>query len=71
MTHYRKRERWQLTRTELKAMEHVRKGLPAKAIAHRMHITVRGVKHHLTNIYRKFGVTNRVELHKVVGFHGQ
>ena len=60
---------WQLTRRELKVLEYLRDGLCAKEIAEKMHVTLRCTRFHMGNIYRKFGVRDRVGLHQKVGFH--
>ena len=60
---------WQLTPRELKTLKYLRDGLSNKEIATKMGIAYRTVKHHTASIYRKFGVPDRLALHKVVGFH--
>ena len=65
----RTREDWQLTARELKTLEWMRKGLAIKEIAAKLGVTIRCTKHHIGNVYRKFGVSDRLGLHQVVGFH--
>jgi DNA-binding CsgD family transcriptional regulator len=50
-----------LTARELEVLGLLSTGASAKAIADRLGITRPTVKRHLTNLYRKLGVTNRVE----------
>jgi DNA-binding NarL/FixJ family response regulator len=42
-------------------LQQVAEGLPNKAIARQLHISVRTVGSHLHHIFRKLGVTNRME----------
>ncbi len=51
-----------LTARELDVVRHVAEGLPNKDIASRLSITEETVKRHLTNIFDKVGMSNRVEL---------
>ncbi len=51
-----------LTARELDVVRHVAEGLPNKDIASRLNITEETVKRHLTNIFDKVGMSNRVEL---------
>lgn len=60
---------WQLTPRELKCLQHMRDGLSQKEIAGKMGTGIRAIKFHFGNIYRKFGVTDRISLHRIVGFH--
>lgn len=56
-----------LTIREQQVLEVFRKGLRRnKILARELGITERVVKHHLTNIFRKYQVTNRYDLMKVV-----
>jgi two-component system, NarL family, nitrate/nitrite response regulator NarL len=50
-----------LTTRELDIVKGIARGLTNKAIALELWITVQTVKFHLTNIYRKLGITNRTE----------
>lgn len=51
-----------LTRRESEVVELISLGLPNKKIAERLSITENTVRHHLTSIFDKLEVTNRVEL---------
>jgi len=51
----------QLTRRELEILTLVADGLPNAEIARRLWITEQTVKFHLSNIYRKLGVSNRTQ----------
>jgi two-component system, NarL family, nitrate/nitrite response regulator NarL len=51
-----------LTRRELEIVTTVATGLTNRDIARRFSLSEETVKHHLTNIFSKLGVTNRVEL---------
>jgi DNA-binding NarL/FixJ family response regulator len=51
----------QLTRRELEILTLVAEGLPNGDIARRLWITEQTVKFHLSNIYRKLGVSNRTQ----------
>jgi DNA-binding NarL/FixJ family response regulator len=50
-----------LSERELEIMRAVTGGLSNKAIAQKLWVTEQTVKFHLTNIYRKLGVSNRTE----------
>src|SRR5882724_8539176 len=51
-----------LTPRELEVVLTVASGYPNADIAQKFSISVRTVKHHLTNIFDKVGVSNRLEL---------
>src|SRR5437762_5083745 len=51
-----------LTPRELEVVSTVVEGYPNGDIAQRFSISVKTVKHHLTNIFDKLGVSNRLEL---------
>ena len=51
-----------LTRREAQVVELVSLGLPNKQIAERLSIAENTVRHHLTSIFDKLAVTNRVQL---------
>jgi len=57
-----------LTRCERHVLVLLRKGLSNKEIASALNIGVRTAKWHISNVYRRFHVTDRISLHKVVGF---
>ena len=48
-----------LSNREAEVAELVTKGLSNKEVANQLFVTEKTVKFHLTNIYRKLGVTNR------------
>jgi DNA-binding NarL/FixJ family response regulator len=52
----------QLTRRERQVIDHVAQGLSNKAIARRLGISDNTVRHHLTTIFAKLGVTDRLAL---------
>jgi DNA-binding NarL/FixJ family response regulator len=51
-----------LTRREAEIVDLVSQGLQNKKIAERLSITDTTVRHHLTSIFEKLSVTNRLEL---------
>ncbi len=51
-----------LTRREMQIVELVSQGLQNKKIAERLSITHTTVRHHLTSIFEKLSITNRMEL---------
>ena len=53
--------RARLTPSEQRVLEALARGLSNKAIADELWLTQQTVKFHLTNIYRRLGVTNRTE----------
>jgi DNA-binding NarL/FixJ family response regulator len=50
-----------LTRRELEILRHVTAGMSNGSIARELWVTEQTVKFHLSNIYRKLGVSNRTE----------
>ncbi|NIK78514.1 LuxR family maltose regulon positive regulatory protein [Paenibacillus castaneae] len=50
-----------LTEQETKVLRLIAEGLSNKEMAHRLNITGETVKFHIKNMYRKFGVNNRVQ----------
>ena len=50
-----------ITDRELEILQHVAEGLSNSQIGKRLWVTEQTVKFHLSNIYRKLGVTNRTE----------
>ncbi|MGZ8611191.1 MAG: response regulator [Actinomycetota bacterium] len=50
-----------LTERELQILEHVAEGLPVKQVATRLGLSPRTVESHLSTLYRKLGVRNRVQ----------
>ena len=50
-----------LTEREITILRDVARGLSNRAIGHELWVTEQTIKFHLTNIYRKLGVSNRTE----------
>jgi DNA-binding CsgD family transcriptional regulator len=50
-----------LTRREVEVLQLVSSGMTNRAAARTLWVTSETVKFHLTNVYRKLGVSNRVE----------
>jgi DNA-binding NarL/FixJ family response regulator len=65
----RRRRAFDLTRRELEIVQAVVTGRRNKEIADRFSITENTVKSHLTSIFNKFGVSNRVELALFAAHH--
>jgi two-component system nitrate/nitrite response regulator NarL len=59
-----------LTERELTMLEAISRGLSTKAISRELWVTEKTVKFHLTNIYRKLGVTNRASAMRYAFDHG-
>ena len=59
--HERPAEKAGLTPSEQRVLEALAQGLSNKEIAQQLWLTEQTVKFHLTNIYRRLGVTNRTE----------
>lgn len=59
-----------LTERELAVVGAVARGLPNQAIARELWVTEQTVKFHLTNVYRKLGVSNRTEAARWAYLHG-
>ncbi len=57
-----------LTTNELSVLALVSSGLTTKETAARLEISVNTAKYHLTNVYRKLGVRNRVEALRAYGW---
>ncbi|HVW87680.1 MAG TPA: response regulator transcription factor [Bryobacteraceae bacterium] len=53
---------YSLTRREIEIVEKIAGGLSNKEVGREFSIRERTVKHHLTNIYQKIGVSSRLEL---------
>ena len=51
----------QLTGRELKVLGLIVEGKTREGVAHALHISPRTVARHLSNIYRKLGVENRIQ----------
>ena len=56
-----------LSSREREVFEHLRAGKVNKEIAAATHISVRTVKFHLSNIYRKLHVRDRLEAYRLFG----
>ena len=59
-----------LTWREREAVELLAQGLPNRAIAHRMGVSVRTVEGHLNHVFAKLGVESRTELVRLVLMRG-
>lgn len=59
-----------LTRRELEVLRAICRGLSNKAAAAELVVTEQTVKYHLTNVYRKLGVSNRTEAVRWALAHG-
>lgn len=59
-----------LTPREMEIIRAVVSGFPNKEIAHKFGISEQTVKHHITNIFDKLGVYNRLELTLFAFHHG-
>ena len=55
-------QKYQLTNRELDIVENVLIGLQDKEIGEKLKITPRTVSNHIQNIYKKVGISNRIEL---------
>ncbi|MFE5565690.1 LuxR C-terminal-related transcriptional regulator [Amycolatopsis japonica] len=55
-----------LTSQELRVVNLARAGLGNKEIAHQLHLVNSTVEYHLSNVYRKLGITNRSQLRKIM-----
>lgn len=58
----------QLTPTEYTIMEYVARGMGTREIANRLHITPKTLQAHLTNVFEKLNVVNRVEALVALGW---
>jgi DNA-binding CsgD family transcriptional regulator len=59
-----------LTRRELEVLRHVAAGETNREVAARLWVTDQTVKFHLSNVYRKLGVSNRFEASRWAWEHG-
>ena len=50
-----------LTPRELEVLQLISSGVTNKEAARRLHVSVHAIKFHLTEIYRRLGVSNRTE----------
>jgi DNA-binding NarL/FixJ family response regulator len=53
---------FELTRREEDVLSYLITGKPNKGIAQSLSIAVRTVKTHITNIYKKLGVSNKIQM---------
>jgi DNA-binding NarL/FixJ family response regulator len=60
----------ELTPRELEILRLVAQGSSNAAVARQLWVTEQTVKFHLSNIYRKLGVSNRTEASRYAGLHG-
>jgi DNA-binding NarL/FixJ family response regulator len=63
-------ETWGLTRRELEILGLVAEGLSNAQVARTLWVTEQTVKFHLSNTYRKLGVSNRTEASRWAQLHG-
>jgi two-component system, NarL family, nitrate/nitrite response regulator NarL len=66
----REEKKFGLTPREIEIVRAVASGYSNSEIAGRMSISEQTVKHHITNIFDKLGVYNRLELSLFVFNHG-
>ena len=64
------RKRFGLTKREIEVIRLVVSGVTYRGIAEQLGISEKTVERHLTNIYNKVGVSNKLALFKVVGEYG-
>ena len=55
-----------LTKKEIAVYKHLISGMPNKAIAEDLNVTLPTVKFHLKNIYKKFGIKGRAGILKII-----
>jgi len=55
-----------LTQKEMVVYKHLISGMPNKAIAEELNVTLPTVKFHLKNIYKKFGIKGRAGILKII-----
>jgi len=65
-----KEKSYELTRRELEIIEAIRSGCSNREIAQKLSLSEDTVKHHLTHIFDKLGVSNRLELAMFAVNHG-
>lgn len=63
-------ETWGLTSRELEILTMVAEGLSNGQVAQRLWVTEQTIKFHLSNTYRKLGVSNRTEASRWAQVHG-
>jgi DNA-binding NarL/FixJ family response regulator len=63
-------ETWGLTSRELEILTMVAEGLSSAQVARRLWVTEQTVKFHLSNTYKKLGVSNRTEASRWAQVHG-
>jgi len=59
--------KFHITGRELEIIEHIITGLSYAEISSKLVISERTVERHLTNIYNKIGINNRIELFRIAG----
>jgi len=55
-----------LSPTELKVLRHIGEGLSSSAVAVKLIVSKRTVDFHLSNIYRKWRVSNRIQALRIM-----
>jgi len=62
--------KYALSEREIEVIELLVQGLTNQNISDRLHISVNTVKSHVKRIYKKLGVTNRLQLVNLLGGNG-
>lgn len=60
-------KKFKITGRELEIIEHIITGLSYQEISLKLAISERTVERHLTNIYNKLGINNKIELYRITG----
>lgn len=60
-------KKYRITSREMEIIEHTITGLSYPEISRKLSISERTVERHLTNIYNKLGINNKIELYRITG----